>query len=102
MLARLILVLLLAAFAVPAAAASGCHDAGMSAPAAHHGDTGNHRAPDTAITAHVCIGCIPPGDWTAARVFAPVSAPALRRVFFQQAFAAGIARAPAIPPPRPA
>lgn len=100
MLARLILVLLLAAFAVPAAAASSCHEATVSAPMAHHGGAGDHRAPDVAIAAHVCIGCIPPGDWTAARIAQPLAPPAVPLAIMQQSFSPGLARAPALPPPR--
>ena len=100
MLARLILVLLLAAFAVPAAAASGCHEATVSAPMVHHGSSDDHRAPDVPIATHVCIGCIPPGDWTTARIAQPPSPLAVPLAITQQSFSPGIARAPALPPPR--
>lgn len=93
MLARLIIVLLLAAFAAPAAAASGCHEAAVSAPMAHHGSADGHRAPDVVIATHVCIGCIPPGDWTTARIAQPPSPLAVPLAITQQCFSPGIARA---------
>ena len=83
MLARLILALLLAAFAFPAGAPAACHD--VSAPRGHdvvmdmaamggaHEAISSHRpdheAPDRKATPlHGCIGCVPPSNWNTARV----------------------------------
>src|SRR3546814_4681468 len=66
MIARLLLVLLLAGLALPATAAMPCHDAapppmaGMThhAPAISDAPT----APAKAMPAHLCIGCVPPSS----------------------------------------
>jgi hypothetical protein len=83
MLARLILALLLAAFAFPAVAPAACHDASasrghavvmdMAAMGGTHeaisGHRPDHEAPDRKATPlHGCIGCVPPSNWNAARV----------------------------------
>ena len=83
MLARLILALLLAAFAFPAVAPAACHDASASRGSAvvmdmaamggaHHvisDHAPNHEAPDRKATPlHGCIGCVPPSNWHGARV----------------------------------
>jgi len=94
MIARLILALLLAAFAFPAAAPAACHDApaarghaatmamaGMDMAATHAAsDTGPDRGmPDrTATSLHGCIGCVPPSNWNGARIVgASLQEPAL-------------------------
>lgn len=63
MVTRLILALLLAAFAIPAGAgAPACHD--VQGSPTTHAMSDMPAAPDhKAMTAHVCIGCIPPSDW---------------------------------------
>jgi len=84
MIARLILALLLAAFAFPAVAPAACHDApasrghaaamdmaGMDKTATHvMTDAGpDHEAPERKATAlHGCIGCVPPSNWNRARI----------------------------------
>ena len=88
MLARLILALLLAAFAFPAVAPAACHDASASRGSAvvmdmaamdmgpqeamsDHGSDhrAGHEAPDRKATPlHGCIGCVPPSNWHGARV----------------------------------
>ncbi len=92
MLARLILALLLAAFAFPAVAPAACHDASASRGSAvvmdmaamdmgaqeamsdigsDHGSNHrpDHEAPDRKATPlHGCIGCVPPSNWNGARV----------------------------------
>jgi hypothetical protein len=63
MLARLILALLLAAFALPATAPAACHEApAMQAMAMDHAPAQKATPP------HGCIGCVPPSNWTAARI----------------------------------
>ena len=66
MLARFILALLLAAFALPASAPAACHDAmsGMSMPASVPME---HAPEQKATPPHGCIGCVPPSNWMAAR-----------------------------------
>jgi hypothetical protein len=87
MLARLILALLLAAFAFPAVAPAACHDAsasrgsgvvmdmaamgGAQEAMSDHGSDhqAGHEAPDRKATPlHGCIGCVPPSNWDGARV----------------------------------
>jgi len=96
MLLRLLLALLVASFALPAAAAAPvCHEetrmVGM-----HH----DAPAPVEKTAAHVCVGCAPLADWAAARVgelvvpSAPTEATPARRLDL------GGAVAPALPPPR--
>ena len=117
MLARLILALLLAAFAFPAVAPAACHDASasrrsaavMDMPAmggmqeATSGHRPDHEAPDRKATPlHGCIGCVPPSNWNAARVLGV----ALREPAMVTERAAvldlGAGVAPALRPPREA
>lgn len=104
MLARLFLVLLLAAFAVPAAAAPPCHGA-RAATASNHAAASHHEAPaptpdpGKAAVAHVCIGCVPLGDRmtsVARRALSAAAAPdaSVARIDL------GGSSAPALPPPR--
>jgi hypothetical protein len=121
MLARLILALLLAAFAFPAVAPAACHDASASRrPAvvmdmaamdmgAHEAmsDHGSDHRPDhepdrKATPLHGCIGCVPPSNWDGARVLAV----ALREPVVVTGRVAmldlGAGVAPALRPPREA
>lgn len=108
MLARLILTLLLAAFALPAMAAAPCHD--TPAPmvmvmAPHHAmpATPRHedgRHDDGAIVAHACIGCIPPSTMAPRAVSHPPIATDTMLIGTIVPFAARGAPAPATPPPR--
>ena len=102
MLVRLILALLLAAFATPAAASMpACHDAPVGT-ATHSMSGEHHEAPrqdDRATPTHLCIGCVPPAGNSA-----PVEAP---RLLSALAPVATIARldlatgnSPRLPPPR--
>ena|SRR5689334_4050863 len=99
MLARLIMVLILALTSLPhgasaAPAVAACHEtmapmhdkAPAQAPAAEHG----------------CIGCIPPGDWLNARVAEPVTVAALPPSPRIRVLSIGIGMPPALPPPRTA
>jgi hypothetical protein len=79
MFARLILALLLAAFAFPASAPAACHDARAAASHTMAAPMAMDHAPDQKATPpHGCIGCVPPSNWSAARILGPVprSAPA--------------------------
>ncbi|MGY2735327.1 hypothetical protein [Sphingomonas sp. UYP23] len=103
MFARLILALLLAAFAFPAFASAPCHDAPTPAPmmAAMHHD--GHAAPvreDHATVPHMCIGCIPPASLAARGVTAPLSPDAPTRRIVAAAFDPASGTPPALPPPR--
>jgi hypothetical protein len=101
MLLRLILVLVLALAApvLPAGAHDGEQPMAMSGhrmPGMDHNT--HHKAPMPAQ--HVCVGCVPMGDWGAARVQPPIKLP-------ESAPIGRIARlpllpgeAPAPPPPR--
>jgi hypothetical protein len=96
-LARLILTVLLAALALPATAAMPCHDdAPMVGESMHHAPA----SPDRAIPAHICIGCVPPSSWRAARIEAPTLLPATPAPSPLAALAAGPTHAPDPPPPR--
>ena len=117
MLARLILALLLAAFAFPAVAPAACHDApasrghaavmDMAAMGGTHeaisGHRPDHEAPDRKATPlHGCIGCVPPSNWNGARVLGvALREPAMvtERVAVLD-LGAGVA--PALRPPREA
>jgi hypothetical protein len=117
MLARLILALLLAAFAFPAVAPAACHDASasrghavvmdMAAMSGTHDAMSDHRrdheAPDRKATPlHGCIGCVPPSNWDGARILGV----ALREPALVTERAAvldlGAGIAPALRPPREA
>ncbi len=94
MIVRLLLALLLASFALPAAAAGPvCHEAPVT------GMT-HHEAPEKHAPAHVCVGCVPLADWLGARV-APRILPAARQPDVRVVrLDLGGAVAPALPPPR--
>jgi hypothetical protein len=102
MLLRLILALMLAlgAPAMPAAAHEGMAHEGM-APMAMAG----HRMPDPQPKApmaqqHLCIGCVPMGDWYAVRVRPPVSLPAPEPISRIVTLRMMPGEAPIPPPPR--
>ncbi|WP_332799117.1 hypothetical protein [Sphingomonas sp. PB2P12] len=115
---RLFLVLLFAAFALPAAAPAACHGGStMSAHAATAmtGDRAHVRREDAdlraadhtpahheAVAEHSCVGCIPPSAWTVARIDdvppADTAAPIERAAVFD----IGMTAAPMLRPPRTA
>ncbi len=103
MVARLILSLLLAAFALPAMAVVPCHDA---APAMAMTASGHHSvpmapvAPDDRAMVHACIGCIPPSTLKAGAADVPVLKTAGIRMAHAVRFDPGKAPAPDTPPPR--
>jgi len=101
-IARLILVLLLAAFSMPAASAS-CHTypptAGTARGTMHGGHGTPDRRPDEA-TVHACIGCVPPSDLIAPAVAPPSFGADVPPRARDAASVAGLDRAPALPPPR--
>jgi hypothetical protein len=101
MLARLILSLLLAAFALPAMAAAPCHD--TPAPmvmAPHHSMPATPGHDDGAIMAHACIGCIPPSSMEPRAISHPTIPDDIVRVEIASRFDAGRPAAPTTPPPR--
>lgn len=101
-IARLILALLLAAFAFPAFAGSPCHDG--SAPtmrAMQHSGHGMPIREDHATVPHMCIGCIPPASLAARGVTARPSPGAPPRRIVATAFDPTTGTPPALPPPRP-
>jgi hypothetical protein len=117
MLARLILVLLLAAFAFPAVAPAACHDASasrghavvmdMAAMSGALDAMSNHRpdheAPDRKATPlHGCIGCVPPSNWNTARVLGVTLREPTMVTERVAALDLGAGIAPALRPPRTA
>jgi hypothetical protein len=82
MVARLLLALLLAAFAWPALANGPCCDMPVAAMAVPH--HAGHAAParrDHATAPHLCIGCVPPASLASPVAVAPlVGADAPRRI----------------------
>ena len=105
MLARLILALLLAAFAVPAMASSPCHDATASMVMAPGHTMPMRNVPkqdDRAIVAHVCIGCIPPSNMKSGAAARSRMASTEVRIARFIRLDPGEAPAPATPPPRKA
>lgn len=101
MLARLILSLLLMAFALPAMATSPCHDApAPMAMAGHHSTPAMPAHEDKAVVAHSCIGCIPPSSLkSGAEIGAFIESPEVRIAGFTR-LNPGKVPAPATPPPR--
>jgi hypothetical protein len=101
MLARLILALLLAAFALPASAPAACHDAQtshtmtMAAPMAM-----DHAPEQKATPPHGCIGCVPPSNWSAARLLAPAPRTAAATIERAPVLDLRDGGAPALRPPR--
>ena len=101
MFARLILSLLLAAFALPAMAASRCHDAPAAiVMAPHHSMPATPGRDDGAIMAHACIGCIPPSSMEPRAIAHPMIPRDIVLVEIVSRFDTGRPAAPATPPPR--
>jgi hypothetical protein len=106
MFARMILALLLAAFAVPAVANGPCQDApqpqmaATMAGAMSHGSHHTPRRDDHATVPHVCIGCIPPASLAVAAVEGRALRVAVPRRIFVAAFDPAAGVPPALPPPR--
>lgn len=101
MFARLILALLLAAFAFPAFANAPCHDAPAAAmPAMHHGSHAPPVRNDHATLPHMCIGCIPPASIAARGMTAPLAPATNPRRIVAAAFDPASGTPPALPPPR--
>jgi hypothetical protein len=106
--ARMILALLLLAFAFPALANTPCHDAPVAPHAMAKAHTG-HKTPHHGVPAsdergmvpHMCIGCIPPASIAPRPVAVPIAYGAVRRAIIASAFAAGLSAPPILPPPRP-
>ena len=102
MLVRLILALLLTAFAIPASASMpACHDAPLGT--ATHAVSGQHheapRQDDRAMATHLCIGCVPPAD-VSARVAAPRLVAAMAPVATIARLDLATGDSPRLPPPR--
>jgi len=105
MFARLILSLLLAAFALPAMATVPCHDdtapamvMAMQAPGHHQAPT--PAMPDDRAMVHACIGCIPPSTLKTGAAATPLAKTAEIRIAGRMSFDPGKAPAPDTPPPR--
>jgi len=103
MLGRLILVLLMAAFSLPAAAST-CHDAAVSV--ADHAmpmQQGDHQpapAPEAPFATHGCVGCVPPSDLLGARIAPPLPVPAAAPAERVATLDLGGTAPPDLPPPR--
>lgn len=125
MLARLILALLLAAFAFPAVAPAACHNASasrghvvMDAAVMNMASTNmaamdmaamdmaagdRHDAPvQKATPPHGCIGCVPPSNWGAARILGAAPREAAMLVERSAVLDLGTGDAPGLRPPRAA
>lgn len=108
MLLRLLLTLMLAMVAVPAAAAMPCHDSAaadtMTAAMAAGAMTGRHHRPapmpDPATAAHFCVGCVPPSSLVGARLAAPALIPAAPPAARVARLDLGGGDPPSLPPPR--
>jgi hypothetical protein len=103
MIARLILVLLLACLALPAMAAAPCHDgsgemAGMAMPHAMPAAPDDHER--KAVPVHACMGCIPPATLLRAAMAVPVPLAGLPLAVALVRFDRGRMTPPATPPPR--
>ncbi|MFC3582099.1 hypothetical protein [Sphingomonas hylomeconis] len=103
MIARLILVLLLACLALPAMAAAPCHDgstgmAGMAMPHAMPAAPEEHER--KAVAVHACMGCIPPATLLRAGLAAPLPRVAVPPARALVRFDRGRISPPATPPPR--
>jgi len=93
---RLILFVMLA-FGAPAMPA-GAHDGMQPMAMAGHPMPGpEHKAP---MSQHLCVGCIPIGDWNAVRVRPPVSLPAPAPLSRIAALTVLPDKGPIPPPPR--
>ena len=99
MLLRLILVLMLAfgAPAMPAAAHESMQPMAMEM-AGHQMPGPEHKAPIP--QQHLCVGCVPIGDWNAVRVQPPVSLPIPAPLSRIAALSMLPGEAPIPPPPR--
>lgn len=95
---RLLVVLLSLLLALPAASVPACHGDAPVAANAHHMPHGD--APLVVATGHDCIGCIPPSDWTGARIAAPFVPDAGRQVPAPARDRFGASLRPIPPPPR--
>jgi len=96
-LLRLILFVMLAfgAPAMPAAAHDGMQPMAM---AGHSMPGPEHKTPMP--QQHLCVGCVPIGDWNAVRVRPPVAIPAPAPLSRIAALTVLPERAPIPPPPR--
>lgn len=97
MLLRMLMALLLAAFAMPIAGTAACHDAPAPTHAMPMADHGSHNA---ALPAASCIGCIPPSDWFSPRIAPPPPPIASRPVATEPAVLTGASPPPDLRPPR--
>ena len=97
MLPRLILALLLAAFALPASAPAACHDVPTA-----HAMAMDHAPAQTATPPHGCIGCVPPSNWIAARILGARVREPVMVIEGAAVLDIGGAVAPALRPPRSA
>lgn len=97
MLARLLLILLVAVFAVPSAAPAACHD---GAKVAHTMPMRSDDSGPRAVPTHACLGCIPPSDWLSPQIAGPMLSPVVVRFAPPPALLVGTERTPDLRPPR--
>src|SRR5690242_19278241 len=102
MIGRLILALLLLCVALPATAAMPCHDDAMPAAMTMSHRPGLVGHQDKAMTAHVCIGCVPPSSWRSAEVAPAPLAQAAAPIAQLSSLLIGERSKPKTPPPRAA
>ena len=103
MIARLILMLLLACLALPAMATAPCHDGsaemtGMAMPHVMPAPVEEHER--KAVAVHACMGCIPPATLLRAGLAGPLPIAVLARPVPLVRFDRGRMTPPATPPPR--
>ena len=93
MMLRAILALLALCLSLPAVAAPACAPASMAG-MDHHAPKEESAAP------HLCIGCVPVGDWLRERVAEPILPAAAVPATAPARLAPGVGAPPALPPPR--
>ena len=100
MLLRLILALVLAltGTAMPAAAHDDARPMAMAGHAMPGMDHRDHKTPTR--MQHLCLGCVPMGDWNTTRVTPPLVPPALTPIAVIAALPLLPGEAPTPPPPR--
>ncbi|WP_374145528.1 hypothetical protein [Sphingomonas sp. 28-63-12] len=104
MMIRMILALLIAAFALPGSAPA-CHAPAavpmtMAMQSSDHHSSRHHQTPMAPMSEGHCIGCIPPTSWQSAAVLPDRIVARLPRAIAGVPLAIGIGTPPDLPPPR--